>query len=383
MSASDNLNWQALKALNDAALAISGELSLEKVLQLIIDVARDLVSARYGALGVPNNVGGLEAFLHSGIDAHTVGLIGSLPQGKGLLDAILKEKRSIRLPKISDDARSVGFPPHHPPMSSFLGVPIVGGSEVYGNLYLTNKIGADEFSAEDENLVKMLAAHAAIAIQNARLYEQVERLAVLEERNRIGMDLHDGVIQSIYAVGLSLESARMSLPDGANEAEQLIETAVAQLNSAIQDIRNFIMDLKPRRFQGDLRQGLARLVREYQANTMVPVEMSFEGDQLEKLNALPTPSSRTLFLTVQEALANIARHAQATQVNLKLTCSDDWARLTIQDNGRGFEMTQKSQKIGHGLSNMETRARERGGKFKIKSKIEEGVTISLSLPLFN
>lgn len=375
------LNLQMLNALNDAALAISGELSLEKALQLIVDVTRDLVSAEYAALGVPNAAGGLDAFIHSGIDAELVGKMGSLPRGKGVLGAIIREKRPFRLKNIADHERSVGFPPHHPPMDSFLGVPILGGTVVYGNLYLTNKMGADEFSEQDETLVKMLAAHAAIAIQNARLYEQVERLAVLEERTRIGMDLHDGVIQSIYAVGLTLESARISLPEGTDDVNGLLETAVFQLNHAIQDIRNFIMDLRPRRFRGELRQGLAQLVREFQANTMIPVDTNITGKQSELLATLPFPVARTIFLTTQEALANIARHAEATQVDINLHVEDDVIILELKDNGKGFDMGNSNQKIGHGLSNMEIRAQERGGTFKIASQVGNGTTIILSLPV--
>ncbi|MEM7334663.1 MAG: GAF domain-containing sensor histidine kinase [Chloroflexota bacterium] len=376
---SARLNYQALHALNEAALAITGDLSLEKTLQQIVDVTRELVSAEYAALGIPNVEYQLEAFIYSGVEAAVAKKMGQLPQGKGVLGAIIREKRPFRLRHIAEHPKSVGFPPYHPQMESFLGVPIVAGDTVYGNLYLTNKMNADEFSAEDEAMVQMLAAHAAIAIQNARLYAEVERLAVLEERNRIGMDLHDGVIQSIYAVGLTLESARLSLPEELQETGGLLETAVSQLNRSIQDIRNFIMDLRPRRFRGNLKEGIAQLVREFQANTMIPVETSID-EQLEVNQLLSKAAGQTLFLSTQEALANIARHAQATQVNVKLLLEIEWVNLIIEDNGRGFDTKQKSQKLGHGLSNMETRAQEQGGRFQLSSEPGFGTKISISLP---
>ncbi|MGD2050129.1 MAG: GAF domain-containing protein, partial [Chloroflexota bacterium] len=231
----------ALSALNEAALAIAAEVSLDKVLQQITDSARELAGARYAALGVPDSEGHLEKFVTSGITPEVEAKIPHRPRGLGLLGAIVREGRSIRLPSITDDPRSVGFPPGHPPMTSFLGVPIIAGQEVLGNLYLTDKQGDPsdgrkdviEFTAADQKLVELLAAHAAVAIQNARLYEQVGRLAIVEERSRIGMDLHDGVIQSIYAVGLTLESARLLLPDDPVEANHIILQAISGLNDAI------------------------------------------------------------------------------------------------------------------------------------------------------
>lgn len=374
------LTISTLQALHEAALIISNELSLKKVLQRITDVARTLVDAEYAALGVPNSSGGLDAFIHSGIDPALVKKMGALPQGKGVLGAILREKRPFRLKAISAHPQSVGFPPHHPQMSSFLGVPIVAGDTVVGNLYLTNKQNAESFTEKDELLVQMLAAHAAIAIQNARLYEQNERLAVLEERNRIGMDLHDGVIQSIYAVGLTLSSARMGLPDELSDVDGLLETAVSQLNHAIQDIRNFIMDLRPRHFRGNLEEGIAQLVREFQANTIIPVTLKLSGLD-ERSTPLPYSVGRTLFLTAQEALANVARHARATAVTLTLTVDSERIKLIVADNGVGIAVEAQSSTVGHGLSNMKTRAQELGGSCILETGLGGGTAVSITLPL--
>ncbi|MEJ2749754.1 MAG: GAF domain-containing protein, partial [Anaerolineae bacterium] len=303
-----------LAALNQATMAIAGELSLERVLQKIVDSARELVDATYAAMGVPNSDGEIELFIYSGMPTEVANKMAHYPRGLGLLGVIMREKRPIRLPHLSDDPRSVGFPAHHPPMDSFLGVPVVGGAHVLGNLYLTDKKSAPEFTAGDQEVVEMFAAHAAVAIQNARLYEQVGRLAIVEERARIGMDLHDGIIQSIYAVGLTLESVKLVITQQPDRADKLLDRAIEGLNDTIRDIRNFILDLRPQRFRGDVEVGISRLVREFQANAMVSVKLDVEQ---ESVASLPTPIARAIFLTTQEALANIARHARATQVTVK------------------------------------------------------------------
>lgn len=367
-----------LAALDKAIMAISGELTLDKVLQQIVDVARELVEAQYAALGVPNNQGLLDAFIDSGMPAEVSAGIPHLPNGLGLLGAIIKERKAIRIPRIGDDPRSVGFPEGHPPMVPFLGVPVIAGGEVMGNLYLTNKLGADEFTQMDQDLVELLAAHAAVAIQNARLYEQVGRLAIVEERTRIGMDLHDGIIQSIFAVGLTLESTKLSMHNNPDDADALLSYAIEGLNATIRDIRNFILDLRPHRFQGNLEQGLGRLVREFQANTMVAV--SFSANQ-EALTALSASVARSIFLTTQEALANIARHAKAKQVLVTIEQQDNNVVLRIADDGLGFDMAAKNYSIGHGLSNMRARAKDLDGSFEIDSAPGKGTSVKLVFPI--
>ncbi len=367
-----------LAALNQAAVAIAGELSLDKVLQQIVDAARELIGAEMAALGVPNAAGYLETFVHSGLPAEQARNLGHLPKGLGVLGALIRERRSIRIPNLAKDPRASGFPAGHPPMTSFLGVPILGGSEPLGNLYLTNKSTGGEFTAADQELLEMLATHAAVAIQNARLYQQVGRLAIVEERTRIGMDLHDGIIQSIFAVGLTLESAQFALTDEADEAHELVQRAIDSLNDTIRDIRNFILDLRPRHFQGDLHAGLARLVREFQANTMVAVELNAP---VAVLTGLPTAVARTIFLSTQEALANVARHARASQVNIVVKKLETAVHLTISDNGQGFDTSYRAHTVGHGLSNMQARANELEGSFVLKSQLGIGTSICLQLPL--
>ncbi|CUS02332.2 putative two-component histidine kinase [Candidatus Promineifilum breve] len=380
-SIDDTSAQRALVALNRAALAIAGELDVDKVLQLIVDSAREVVGAAYAALAVGDwrvpGPGNVHRFVVSGMGRDEISNVIHWPHGRGLLGAVIHGQEPIRLKHIHDDPRSVGYPKGHPPVEGFLGVPIIGSGETLGNLYLTNKQEGLEFTAADQQLIEMLAAHAAVAIQNARLYAQVERLAILEERTRIGMDLHDGVIQSIYAVGLTLESTRLALPDDADEVSSLLDVAIEGLNDAIRDIRNFILDLRPRRFAGDVQQGLAQLVREFQANTMVPVSVDFP----ERLEDLPLPIGRAIFLTTQEALANIARHARAKNVILSLKYADKSVMLTVQDNGRGFDVTNESLRVGHGLANMQARAESLHGSFLIEATLHKGTTLLMSLPL--
>jgi GAF domain-containing protein len=192
-------------ALETATRAIAELQSVDDVLQVIVDQVRILVGAPYAALGIVNADGVMERFITTGMDGATRARIGALPRGHGLLGLIVRENQSFRIPDIAVDPRRYGFPIHHPPMHSFLGVPVTVKGRSVGNLYLTNKAGADEFSEDDQALVETFAIHAGIAIENARLHEQVQRLAVVDERDRISRDLHDGIIQSIYAVGLSLE----------------------------------------------------------------------------------------------------------------------------------------------------------------------------------
>lgn len=372
---------RALETLNRAALAIASELDVDKVLQLIVDSARDLVGAKYAALAVGDwgmpGPGNVHRFVVSGLSRDQIRRIDHWPHGRGLLGAVIHGQKPIRLRHMQNDARSVGAPEGHPSMDSFLGVPILGAGETLGNLYLTDKNNDQEFSEADQRLIEMLAAHAAVAIQNARLYSQVERLAILEERTRIGMDLHDGVIQSIYAVGLTLESTRLALPDGADEVSPLLDTAIEGLNDAIRDIRNFILDLRPRRFAGDVQQGMAQLVREFQANTMIPVSVNIP----ERLDDLPLPLGRAIFLTTQEALANIARHARAKKVDVALHCNADEVTLSVRDDGRGFDAGNEASRVGHGLANMQARAEGLHGSFNLESTPGQGSKVILTLPL--
>jgi len=542
-----------MRALHRATLSLYADLSPERVLQRIVQAARDLAGARYAALGIPGEGGELEMFITAGIDPEDARRIPHRPVGKGLIGEMQRVGRSIRVPEIADHPASIGFPPGHPPMHSFLGVPIAAFGRPLGQIYLTDKRDAPAFSEEDQQLIEMLAAHAAaaiensklhnqvvksqaelsqrneelglintmatavgstmdldtlldtmlqrvidqfeagvgeiflreemgasyaravhrgssvtslwkvdrlrgaegilglvaksgepvwtnslasevefladeaiaaglgtlvavpltargqvvgvlslgfsgqrslsdsdlglltavgagvgIAVENARLYRQARRLAVLEERERIGMDLHDGIIQSIYAVGLTLEYTRMLVNDDPASVAPKLAEAVDGLNAVIRDIRAYILDLQPTRFdKGTLDEGLRLLLREFKANTLAETELNVDIEALEALNR---ESSAVLFHITQEALANAGKHARASRVVVNLQRRNARIELEVRDNGRGFSIDEKQSTLGHGLSNMSERARQAGGEFEIASSPGSGTVVTVRLP---
>jgi len=543
-----------LVALHQASLELVSNLSLDTVLERIVTIAREQARARYAALGVLDENGILERFIPVGMEPDEIRRMPHPPRGLGLIGAIHTERSTIRVSDMSKDARRVGFPPNHPPMTSFLGVPILSGDQILGQIYLTDKEDYPEFTQDDERVIETLAAYAAVAIGNARLYEdllerdvdvtqrnrdlallntvgemlagtvneeeilektldqvmdylqveageifladedgqslhlalhrgesaeafwtkerfelgegfvgiaaetgkpvlttapdgdlrflrqavveagfrciscipltargsvvgvmgiatrkdrtldqrelsllsaigtwagitienarlgqQARRVAVLEERERIGMDLHDGIIQSIYAVGLALDYARMSMIEDPSEASGKIDQAIEGLNRTIRDIRSYIMDLRPRQFRGeDLMEGLQRLVDEFCANTELQVDLIGPDDGKV---VLPTAHATALFHICQEALANIAKHAQAHHASIDLWTAPGRALLEISDDGQGFDLRKMSVTLGHGLSNMHTRAHKVGGDVEVTSEPGKGTTVLAWVPL--
>lgn len=544
---------ERLAALHRASLELVGDLSLQTLLERIVQLARQVADARYAALGVVDENGELDQFIPVGMKREEMDKIPHLPLGRGLLGALRTQRKTIRVPEIQDDPRSVGFPPHHPPMHSFLGVPLMLGDRLLGLIYLTDKIGAPEFTEDDERVLETLAAYAAVAISNARLYQglierdeelcqrnedlkllnevaaaltssleveeilektlklvmeylgveageiflredgeqelrlalhrgvfdesfsemksfrlgegfiglvgatgrplvsynlrqdmkylrpsvldagfqciaviplqaggkvvgvmsaatrreraldereihlltaigtwagitienahlsrQSRRLAVLEERERIGMDLHDGIIQSIYGVGLALDYARMALDEDKEQARQKIEQSIDALNETIRNIRAYILDLRPRQFHGeDLKAGLQRLVDELQANSAIRVTLVAPEDGLVDF---PAANSTALFHICQEALANIAKHSRARHAEVHLWTARDRVLLEISDDGQGFDPQRIKLSLGHGLSNMCDRARKVGGDLEYTTSPGQGTTVLAWVP---
>ncbi len=544
---------ERLIALHQASLQLVEDISLETLLERIASVACEQAQARFAALGVLGNDGKLRQFISIGLTDTEIRRIPHPPTGRGLIGALMNTDQSIRIPDIHDDPRSSGFPRNHPHMRSFLGVPIRLGDDQLGQLYLTEKIGQTEFTADDEQIIQMLAAYAAVAIKNARLYDDLmardqaltrrnqdlallnniagvltaslkldeilhktlslvmdymdvesgeiflleedkqtlrlvlhrgqaaeafwtrnrfnmgegiiglvaktgeamvshdlahdirylrdavvdagfkqmacfplassgnlvgvlsavtrssvplddhdiqvitaigswagltienarlhndaRRLAVLEERDRIGMDLHDGIIQSIYGVGLVLEHARLLAQEDPAKSQERIQQAIDSLNHTIRDIRSYILDLRPRQFGNEnLMDGLKRLVAEFRANTLADATLSGSA---EELGDLPQPQAMALFHICQEALANAAKHSQAKRVDVVLWTTAERVMVEIRDNGRGFEMEKMSLTLGHGLSNMNTRAHHVGGDVEICPMVGEGTAILAWVP---
>ncbi len=367
-----------LRALNEAGIALAAEHSYAAVLQKVVDLSRALAGARYGALGVLDDEGRIERFFTSGLDPAVRAKMGQPPQGHGVVGVVIETGAPLRLPDVGKHPRSVGFPPGHPPMRSFLGVPIVSKGRVIGSLYLTEKLGAAEFTQEDESGVVMLAAQAAVAIEKARLYEQVQALAVLEERERIAQDLHDGIIQSIYAIGLSLE--RCALVDDCDPAacRGRLDRAIHDLNGVIKDVRNYIMGLEPGEVQEHgLRDGLRELARELRASSPVQVDVVVEGEVESVVTEVQVGH---LFQIAREALANVLKHAAATRASLALVKQGDELVLSIEDDGVGFDPARSAGPERRGLRNMAERARDLGGELCVTSAPGEGTTLTVRLP---
>lgn len=379
MTLSETVNRKLL-ALDAGVLAISQDLSLEETLHQIVRTAAELADARYAALGVPHEAGEfLIEFVTTGLTQEQEAAIGPRPRGHGLLGLILREGQTLRLHDLHTHPASVGFPPNHPPMTSLLGVPIVRKGRRLGDLYLTDKINGQDFSDDDQHLIEMLAAHAGIAIENARLYEAVQSLSVIEERQRIGMDLHDGVIQSIYAAGLTLEVAKADLADGEVEAAGTrVNAALDVLNATIRDIRTYILDLRPPELENqDFGTALQRLLREFQANTLMKAELQIEpgADQ-----DIPAETRNALFHIALEALSNAAKHSRASRVEVTLLRDTKHILLRLRDNGRGFRVETTQIRLGHGLRNMRDRAVAFGGETRLISHPGQGTEILVFVP---
>lgn len=365
-----------VEALETATVALTAEPSLERLLQLIVDLVRPLVGATYAAIGIADTEGRLERFVTSGISAEVREKIGTLPEGHGLLGMIVRENRSVRVHDVMADARRSGFPPHHPPMHSFLGSPVKVKGRSVGNLYLTEKEGADDFTDEDVRIVETFARYAGIAMQNARLNAELERLAIFTERERIGQDLHDGIIQSLYAVGLSLEDLGEVMRDDPADAEARVELAIDAIHGTIRDLRSFIFGLRPEFLEaGDLRAALAALAEEFRRSVLARVELVLTGG-----DDVPPSMALHMLQLARESLSNVAQHAGATKVSIALATSESEIRLVIVDNGRGFDISRTASPGHRGLTNMLERARSIGGQLEMTSS-SAGTTVDLRVPL--
>jgi len=364
-----------LEALDAATVAISQELSLERVLQIIVDSVRPLVGARYAALGIPGDHGSMERFITSGISEQQRAQMGPPPRGLGLLGVSLSSGATLRIDDIAADERSAGWPPGHPPMTTLLSIAVKVEGRAIGNLYLTDRVDGRPFSEDDEWLVESFARHAGLAIHNARMHEELRQLAVLQERERIAQDLHDGSIQSLYAVSLALEDIEEVMATEPTQAAERIDHAIDSIYGTIQEIRDFIMGLDPNaRAAVDLLSGLTALTDEFERSTLIEVELSSDPD-------VPLDPDETLQLVqlTREAMSNVARHAAASKVVVKVQDHRHGLRLSIIDDGRGFDTSKKQRPGHHGLTNMHARAESLGGSLAIESD-DDGTRVVFEMP---
>lgn len=368
------------RMLLEAGLALASELSLSVVLQRIIELAAEITGARYGALGVLGPDRRIAEFVTTGISEEQRRAIGDLPVGHGILGVLIGDARPLRLRNIADHPRSVGFPPNHPHMRSFLGAPVKARGRVFGNIYLTEKLGAEEFSAEDEEALVVLATQAGVAVENARLYEEAQqsgrRIAVMEDRERIAKELHDGVIQSLFAVGMGLQAT--GTMSGDPEMAERIESGVNEIDRVIRDLRNYIFGLRPGILADrQLDQAIRHLAEDFEQKTGVTTAVEIDGTVAAELAS----RAGDVVQLAREALSNVGRHAEAATCRLRLARSEDGvALLEIDDDGKGFD-PEAARGRGHGLGNLADRATSLGGRLNVESKAGEGTTVSIEIPL--
>ena len=390
-----------LKAVSDAVLAVASQLSVDDVLQRLVNSARELAGARYAALGIPDGSGGFRRFLVSGMSDSLIAAMGPLPRTHGMLGAMLEASVAYRTDDIHQDPRFRGWwPRKHPDMRSFLGVPILARDEVIGAFYLTEKEGQPTFDEADQALIELLAAHASIAITNARLYERSRELSIVSERNRLALELHDVVSQKLFSLVLTAEAANTQLDRDPAAARQQVERLGVLAREALDELRSLILGLRPPDLQRDGLEGALRKEVEMLGRVHgVAVHVTSDsgagaggagggggaggaagagigggtgnGDLARDFAVLRI---------AHEALHNALHHAQAEHVSVRLTHPPGAVVVEVCDDGVGFEPQRPELRSRHlGLTSMEERAREIGGRLEIHSAPGAGTTVRLEI----
>ncbi|MBC7871675.1 MAG: GAF domain-containing protein, partial [Chitinophagaceae bacterium] len=292
----------SLKEIAEAVMYAAEAGTLEEVLQRIIQVTQQVVRAKYAALGVPDGSGSLKYFKTEGMTEEQMHAIGHYPVGNGLLGLIMREREPLRVSEMQKHPRSVGFPEHHPKMTNLLGVPIQTGAQLFGMLYLCDRVDGLPFDEQDQWWVEALAGYAALAIAGAQLSEQHQRLTLLEERDRVGMELHDGVIQSLYAIGMHLQLMRLSN----SITESGVDDSIRNLDQVIEDIRGYILNLKTSTYQ---QKTIKACLEDVMARLYIPETLSVQIDAPDRLPPFSAPVFEAVCQIAQEAASNVVRHA--------------------------------------------------------------------------
>ena len=366
-----------LRAVSDAVLAVAAEVSVDEVLQRLVDSSRELAGARYAALGLPDGDGGFRRFLTSGMSDELIASLGPLPRQHGMLGAMLETPSPYRTSDIHGDPRFRGWWPRtHPDMRSFLGVPIVAPPGVIGAFYLTEKLDAPDFTEEDEELIGLLAAHAAIAIANARLYEETRELSIVAERNRLALDLHDAVSQKLFGLVLEAEAAATVLERDPASAGDRVAKLQILAREALDELRSLVFELRPPELEKD---GLGGTLRKHVEVLRRLGQKEIELEVADELPAEPA-RDREIFRIAQEALQNVLKHAKAQRVVVSLRHDEGGLLLQVEDDGVGFDPDApetRSRRLG--LTSMEERAQRLGGTLVISSALGTGTTVSLKV----
>lgn len=353
-----------LSALSDAVIDVAKGEDLSASLRRLVENAVIISEATYGALGAISPDGRLEEFTYVGLSEESADEIERFPEGKGLLGHLLKHPTPLRLASIKSSEASVGFPEGHPAMNSFLGVPIRIRDEVYGSLYLTEKKGGLEFTKEDEQLVIVLASAAGIAIDSARGEAAQKQISVLAERERIGRDLHDLVIQSLFATGLSLQAVAKDelMP---KRDLKIIQETIDNLDLTVQQIRNTIFDLQIPGPIAGLRGRIQEEIAVFQGKNAIHISSEFKGPIDSSVHRALSEHS---IAVVRELLTNAMKYARCRQIDVLISADEGQLKVQVSDDGIGYvEGLRKS-----GLLNLEERARECKGTFSITKKAPQG-----------
>jgi signal transduction histidine kinase len=371
-------NDAAFAAMSDVVLAVTGERSLPVVLDMLVDASRDLVGARYAALGIPDEEGtGFAQFLTSGMSDELIEEIGPLPRTHGLLGAMLADPNPHRTDDIQSDPRFQWWPAAHPVMRSFLGVPVVAHGDVVAAFYLTDKIDAPTFSDADQQVIELLAAHAAVAIENARLFEASRELSIVEERNRLARELHDTMTQNLFSLSLTAEAARELVRSDPARAEEELGRVRALARDTMAELRSIVFELRPARLEaGGLVVTLEKHVAIVARTYALEADLRVDGDE----SVVGPDEQLELFRIVQEALTNVVRHAEATKVVVELGLRPDHVTLVVRDDGRGFDPAARGIRARRlGLTSMHERADAIGGRCAIESAPGDGTAVRVEV----
>jgi signal transduction histidine kinase len=361
---------ERLHALIDAILLIETDADLDGLLSRIIETASRLVGAQYGALGVIAGDGTtLSRFITYGMDGETRKAIGPLPHGHGLLGEIIRHASTLRIDDLSTHVNSSGFPPNHPPMHRFLGVPVTtGDGHIFGNLYLTDPLDGDPFSEEDEQLVEAFGRAAGLVIDQEMLRSNVRDLTLSEERERLARDLHDTVIQRLFGVGLALQISLSSVLD--DDVRTRINNVLDELDATIHEIRTTIFEIdQDHPLDQTLEARVAQLSGEVENRLGVLAELKVASGIDEQIG--PHCAHHSI-QALREILSNIVRHSEASTVKIQVDTIDNLIEVIVRDNGIGFTPNIGS---GRGLRNLASRARELGGDCTIESEIGSGTMV--------
>ncbi len=352
-------------------LALGDAPDLDAVLERIVRAARRQASARYGAIGVPDGRGGFARFVTSGISERVAATIGELPRTHGVLGALLEEG-PILLDDIRRHPRFSYYPAHHPTLTDFLGVPITHRGRVLGNLFVSGH-RSGHFTRTDARRLETLAAYAGVAIANAELYARSQRLAVMEERNRVARELHDAATQTLFSLVLAARAAALSTGD--KEARATIAGFEERTTSALQELRGLVHALRPKSLEAD---GLAATLTDH-AEALRTSGVAIVVDAAEGVR-LPLETEHALLRIAQEALNNAIRHAPGSSVRVTLRAGAKAVTLRVHDDGPGFTPAALPHtRRGMGLATMRERADEIGARFAIRSS-GEGTTVTVTVP---